>query len=188
MILFRNDFCRFIVYFAPTKGGCMRLNWRLAAAEGNGTTIFWRILGALLLGVLLARWSWTLFAPHAEVTASVSEHGVAAEAARLFGVADSAVPAVEVLAWPNVRLLGVFAAGAGKASFAVFDLDGKQVGVALGENLVSGIKLAGVHADHVLLERAGVSQRVDIETGVMSASGVVAVPVREVFRQSRGRS
>lgn len=156
----------------------MRLNWGLSVAEGNGMTVFWRILGALLLGVLLARWSWTLFAPHAEVTAAISEHGVAAEAARLFGVADSAVPVTEVLAWPNVQLLGVFAAGTGKASFAVFDLDGKQVGVALGENLVSGIKLAEVHADHVLLERAGIRRKIGFEAVVAGASGTMAAPVK----------
>jgi len=146
----------------------MRLSWGVFAADEKGIAVLWRIMGALLLGVLLARWSWILFAPHATAIAAVSERGVAVEAVRLFGV--TAAPQAETVALPNLQLLGVFAADAGKSSFAVLSLDGKQVGVTVGEKVAAGTKLSEVHADHVLLERDGVRHRINLETGIAVAA------------------
>lgn len=152
-----------------------------AGSAGNrralaSSHLLWRGLGAVVLGVMLARWSWVLFAPHATATIVVPDRGVATEAAQLFGVVVAAPPPVEVVALPNVQLIGVFAAGVGKPSFAVLRLDGKQVGVAVGENVAPGNKLLEVHADYVLLEHAGGQQRVNLEGGVAGAAGVGIVP------------
>lgn len=134
----------------------------------------WRGFGALVLGVLLARWSWILFAPHATATAVVPEHASAVETGRLFGSAASGVSQAGGMALPNVRLTGVFA---GKPGFAVLKLDGKQqVGVAVGENVVPGTKLLEVHPDYVLLERAGVQQRVNLEEKAAGAIGASVAP------------
>lgn len=130
----------------------------------------WRGLGALVLGALLARWTWVLFAPHA--TAVVPEQMTSAETGRLFGAA--AVSPAEGMALPNVRLTGVFA---GHPGFAVLKLDGKhQVGVAIGESVVPGTKLLEVHPYYVLLERDGVQQRVNLEGKITGAIGAGAMP------------
>ena len=138
----------------------------------------WRGFGALVLGVLLARWSWVLFAPHSAVTAVAPEQAVAVEAGRLFGAAASSVSPAEGVALPNVRLTGVFAAKVGQPGFAVLKLDGKQqVGVAVGESVAPGARLLEVHPDYVLLERAGVQQRVNLEGKSADAAVAGVVPV-----------
>jgi hypothetical protein len=135
------------------------------------------MLGALALGVLLAKWSWILFSPHATAVAVVPEHGATVEAGRLFGIAVSGVSASEGTALPNAHLVGVFAARAGQPGFAILKLDEKrQVGVVVGENVVPGTKLLEAHSDYVLLERAGVQQRVKLEEKAVAASGVNVVP------------
>lgn len=153
-----------------------------AGSAGNRRTLasprfLWRGLGALVLGVMLARLSWLLFAPHATAVAVVPERGAAVEAERLFGAAVSVVATPEGTALPNVRLVGVFAAGSGKHGFAVLKLDNnQQVGVVVGESVVSGTKLLEALPDHVLLGRAGVQQRVNLEGEVAGASGVGVAP------------
>ncbi|TXT24700.1 MAG: hypothetical protein FD134_1422 [Gallionellaceae bacterium] len=143
----------------------------LAGGETGGASsrlpLLWGVLGALVLGALLAKWAWVLFAPRATAVAVAPEHGAAAEAGRLFGVAiiaASAVSAAEAASWPNVRLVGVFAGGAGRSGFAVLKLDDKrQAGVAVGGSVLPGVRLAEVHPGYVLLERGGVQRRVELE-------------------------
>jgi len=165
----------------------MGLRWRQWLSTGrtgeggaialSSSPLIWRVLGALVLGVLLARWSWVLFAPHSTAIAVVPERGVTADAGRLFGTAVSVVSPSEGIALPNVHLTGVFAARAGQSGFAVLKLDDKrQVGVAVGESVVPGTKLLEVHLDYVLLERAGMRQRVDLDGKAAGADGVLIVP------------
>jgi len=149
----------------------LRINWGIIGTAGDAVMstlarlpFSWRGLSALILGVLLAKWFWILFAPHAIYTAAMPERAAGVEAGRLFGVTQSAVSDTRGVALPNVQLLGVFAANAGKPGFAILKLDDKrQVGVADGEEVATGTRLAAVHADYVLLERAGVQQRVNLE-------------------------
>ena len=164
----------------------MRLLLRGRRAVGEGgeggaaalmsPRFFWRILGAVILGVLLAKWSWVLFAPHTEAVFVAPEEGANMEAGRLFGVvAVSAVSTTAGVALPNVRLLGVFA---GSPGFAVLELDGKrQEGVALGDDVVPGARLLEVATDYVVLERAGVRQRVDLEGQAAALAGARAAVV-----------
>lgn len=170
--------------------GMLRMNWGSIGTIGDAVMtalsrlpFSWRGLSALILGVLLAQWFWILFAPHATFTAAVPERAASLEAGRLFGVAQSTESAAQGVALPNVQLLGVFAANAGKPGFAILKLDDKrQVGVAEGGEVASGTKLIAVHADHVLLEHAGVQQRVNLENkypgapdkGVLPANGAAA--------------
>lgn len=123
----------------------------------------WRGVGALLMGILLARWVWILFAPQAMAIAVVPEHGAALEAGRLFGQAASGVGSAQGTALSNVQLVGVFAASPGKPGFAILKLDDKrQVGVAVGGIVVPGTKLFAAHPDYVLLESDGIQQRVNL--------------------------
>lgn len=132
---------------------------------------YWQVLGALVLGVMLAQWTWVWFAPHSSVTSATPARGANAEAAHLFGVAAAKEAAVVSVPVVNARLLGVFAAGGKQTSFAVMQVDGgHQMGVAQGEEVAQGTKLVEVHADHVVLERGGARQSVMLD----SASAVRA--------------
>ena len=123
----------------------------------------WRGLGALLMGILLARWVWIFFAPQAMAIAVVPEHGTALEAGRLFGHAASGAGSAQGMALSNVQLVGVFAASPDQPGFAILKLDDKrQVGVAVGGIVVPGTKLFAAHPDYVLLESGGVQQRVNL--------------------------
>ena len=162
----------------------MRLRWLFTRSEGNteaaagsSYTLYWRMLGALVLGIVIARWGWLLFAPHSTAVAVVPEHGATMEAGRLFGVASSTVAASETTPTSNLRLLGVFSPPPGCPGFAILQLENKhQVGVAAGENVIPGTKLVEIHPDYVLLEHAGVQQRVKLENKSTAASGVAATP------------
>jgi type II secretory pathway component PulC len=185
----------------------LRVNWGSIGTIGDAVMatlsrlsffwpFSWRGLSALILGVLLANWFWILFAPQTTFTAAVPEQGAGLEAGRLFGVVQSTDTATQGVALPNVQLLGVFAANAGKPGFAVLKLDDKrQVGVVEGEEVASGTKLVEVHADYVLLEHAGVQQKVSLENkyadasnkGVQPASGTAAVTQQNIDLQNRLR-
>lgn len=152
----------------------------------------WRGLGALVLGMMLARWSWVLFAPHAAATTVAPDSGAAVETVRLFGAAVSSVALTEVVAPPNMRLMGVFSAETGRAAFAVLKLDdNRQVGIAVGESMASGAKLLEVHPDYVLLEHAGVQQRVNLERtasggNVVSGGRCGDSPCKDVYGAGGG--
>lgn len=140
-------------------------------------TVAWYALGALVLGTLLARWSWILLGSPATVTAIVPGHGVSENAGKLFGVATP-LSAATAAAVPNVKLIGVFATQSGQSGFAVLKLDEqRQVGAVVGENVAPGVKLLQVHADRVVLERAGVQQKVEMVNSGVTATGLV--PVRQ---------
>ena len=168
--------------------GMLKMNWGVIGTSAETvltrlSRLFlylpfsWRGLSALILGILLANWFWILFAPHTTFTSIMPERAASVEAGRLFGVTSSNETAIQGVALPNVQLLGVFAATGGKPSFAILKLDNnRQKGVAEGEEVSSGTKLIVVHADHVLLERAGVQQRVDLESRQAGAPGDTMPP------------
>ena len=116
----------------------------------------------VILGLVLAHWTWIWFAPHPEPraqTAVQTDRGaVGAAVYGLFGSArrdNGAAPAGIA-----IRLLGVAAATGGssgtRSGYAVLRLDANQiVAVREGAEIESGIRLAEVHADHIVLERGG---------------------------------
>lgn len=135
----------------------------------QASLVFISTLAALaLLAWALAYWSWIWWLPRPESrgddlptpTASVSS------AAGLFGEvqrAAGAAPATGIA----LRLQGVVAATAaagspsadGERGYAIVQLDAKKVvAVHEGEEVVPGVRLAEVHADHVILERGGLRE------------------------------
>lgn len=112
-----------------------------------------------LLGWVLAYWTWALLAPRPEPRAQpIAVPGAGAGPAQgLFG---------NLQRGPNIaptgiaiKLLGVVAAGGGRRGHAVVQLEARQIlAVREGEDIVPGIRLAEVHADHVILERNGVRE------------------------------
>ena len=131
-----------------------------------------------LLGLVLAYWTWAWLAPRPELRAqaAVQADGRVEAAYGLFGSAQRgqniAAPAASA-----VRLLGVVAASGSRSgsqsSYAVFRLDAKQtVAVREGGEIEPGVRLAEVHADHVVLERSGVRETLD-----WPKPGKFAIPV-----------
>lgn len=120
--------------------------------------VAWATLAAVvLLGWVLAYWTWVWLAPRPESRAQTTvQTGSRIEAAYgLFGSAqrdrNSAAPTGIA-----VRLLGVAATSAGRRGYAVVQLDAKQtLAVHEGEDIAPGIRLAEVRADHIILERDG---------------------------------
>jgi general secretion pathway protein C len=118
------------------------------------------LVAVALLGAVLAYWTWAWFAPRAEprVEATAVQSGNVASAGAIFGN----VPRNQETAAPTgiaIRLLGVVAASGGRRGYAVVQLEAKQIlAVHEGEDVAPGIRLAEVHADHVILERNGMRE------------------------------
>jgi len=111
-----------------------------------------------LLGGVLAYWTWAWFAPRSEPRLQVSsiDTGSTAAAGTLFG---RAVGEVAVKTGIAIRLLGVVAASGGRKGNAVVQVDGRQIlAVSEGGDIEPGVRLAEVHADHVILERGGIRE------------------------------
>jgi general secretion pathway protein C len=110
-----------------------------------------------LLGVVLAYWSWAWLAPAPapRAPAAVQTAGAASFAGGLFGDVKHG-PGAAAAAASAVRLMGVVAASGDRPGHAVLRLDAKQtVAVLQGEDVEPGLRLAEVHADHIVLERNG---------------------------------
>lgn len=136
-----------------------------------GPLFSWWALAAILLGVMLARWTWLLFTPHSAVMPpAVGE--VSTDAGHVFGTATGPA-AVATVAAGNIQLVGVFANRT--KGFAIMQVDGKQIGVAQGEDVKPGLRLAETHPDHVVLDQSGVAQRVDL-TGAPPAPALARTP------------
>ncbi len=119
---------------------------------------------------MLARWVW-IFAAPADMAMPATTSWQKSEASEdLFG---HAVDANAVASAGNIKLIGVFAHKT--AGFAVLQIDGKQVGVGMGEPVAAGLRLVETHADYVLLERGGVKQRVDLQVS-SAPSGITTAP------------
>jgi general secretion pathway protein C len=115
-----------------------------------------------LLGVVLAYWTWVWFAPRAEARAQAAVQaagpatGPTQAAYGLFGTAQAGAAGATAGA---IGLLGVVAAPANGSGYAVLRLDAKQtVAVREGGEIEPGVRLAEVHADHIVMERAGVRE------------------------------
>lgn len=110
----------------------------------------------VLLGVVVAGWTWQWLAPAAEPPAPASPGTVDAAAARnLFGISQGGRTS-QVAAGTSIKLLGVAAASAERSGHAVLQIEaGKAIAVRTGGEISPGISLAEVHPDHVVLDRNG---------------------------------
>lgn len=115
----------------------------------------------LLLGFVLAYWTWEWMAPKQElsVVAKMDIPAATPAADALFGTAGNGGPA-PAQSSGAIKLLGVAAASGKQPGHAVLQADGKRVlAVREGEEVSPGLNLAEVRADHVVLERAGVREK-----------------------------
>jgi len=114
---------------------------------------------AVLLGSVLAYWTWQWLAPPPEARVQAAIDMTATGAAQgLFGTAQGGSAASGSTAG-TFSLLGVAAAAEGRVGHAVVRLgSGKTVAAREGEDLSPGVRLLEVHVDHVILERNGVRE------------------------------
>jgi general secretion pathway protein C len=116
------------------------------------------VAAVVLLAIVAARWSWTWFAPSPAPRAqSVAAAGGGAPAGALFGnarrEASGGGPARTASA---IKLLGIVAASPGRRGYALLQLEtNEHMAVLEGEEVVPGLRLAEIAADHLILERSG---------------------------------
>ncbi|MDO8349946.1 MAG: type II secretion system protein N [Gallionella sp.] len=137
----------------------------------------WRVLAVLVMGAMLANWTWVIFAPRGKAVLPAMQTDAVFSAEHLFGIAAvSSVTAQSAL--PNVRLVGVFA---GTPGFAILELNGKhQLGLAVGQDVVAGAKLVEVAIDHVVIERSGVRQQIAFEGKTTAIKSTTAASVQTI--------
>jgi general secretion pathway protein C len=132
--------------------------------RGSGT--FAVVALVLLLAWQLAYWTWRFAAP-----VTNDSRGAAVDravdldiAARLFGGQRTGSSAGSA-ALPGLKLKGVVAPTPGTVAAAIFARPGaRDLAVFLDGEVQSGVKLAEVHPDHVIVTRAGARERIDLET------------------------
>ena len=137
------------------------------------------LVGALvlLLAWQLAYWTWVFVAPprvdaQAEPAAALVD---LTEIARLFGAAAPAGSGGDLV------LKGVVAPTPGVAASAIFaPRAGRDMSVFIGDEVRPGVKLVEVDPDHVIVERAGVRERIDL------AAARSVPPPRQALARTRG--
>jgi len=134
-------------------------------------------LAVLVIGAMLAHWTWVLFAPRSASVLPAAQAVADLQSEHLFGIAAVKAGAAQV-ALPNVRLVGVFA---GAPGFAIMELDGKrQLGLATGREIVAGTRLVEVAADHAVIERDGVRQQIQLERKTLPVKPVATTALQAV--------
>jgi general secretion pathway protein C len=135
----------------------------------------WPLWGGLLATLLLAKHVWVLFAPAEHAVPGTTVAAQSAQAEQLFGTVSTTTSAASL---NGIRPIGIFASRIN--GFAVMMTETGQVGVGLGELVAPGIRLVETHADHVILERNGVMQRVDLSQAPAAAGGVTPAATPQV--------
>jgi general secretion pathway protein C len=119
----------------------------------------------LLLAWVAARWTWVFLAPPAGAPAAAAGGGIdLAAAARLFGGTAPPGTGVAPGTGTGLRLKGVVAPTPASTGSAVFNAGGKDIAVMLGGEVQPGVKLVAIDRDHAVVSRAGVRERIDLET------------------------
>jgi general secretion pathway protein C len=121
----------------------------------------------LVLAWQLAYWTWVFVAPPAAPAREARPAAIVdlAEIARLFGAtAPSGGNSGDLV------LKGVVAPTPGVAASAIFaPRAGRDMSVFIGDDVRPGVKLVEVDPDHVIVERAGVRERIDLATAKSTA-------------------
>jgi general secretion pathway protein C len=127
------------------------------------------------LGIGLAHLTWLALAPRAAAApaaiAQIAQTQLGAATARqVFGAPGSA-PAAKRAAATGLVLLGVLSAPEPGAGRAIIAMQGSRPAlVAAGETIADGLELQEVHADHVIVLRQGMPERLELERGASRAS------------------
>jgi general secretion pathway protein C len=127
----------------------------------------------LVLAYQLAHWTWVFVAPAPVAASPDADRGVdMAAVARLFGAAPPAGISASGASTSGLKLKGVIAPDAGPAASAIFSTGaGKDLAVFVNREVQPGVKLVEVKPDHVIVSRAGVRERIDLEARRAALAG-----------------
>jgi general secretion pathway protein C len=135
------------------------------------------LLLVILLGAQIAWWGWHFFAPRPIVLNDTATLSVDPAAARkLFG--DVGTPSAAPVAENNtgIRLKGVYAVDGKTLSAAVINTGARDISVRLNEKITDAISLVDVKIDHIVVSRAGVREKIELERSVNKASANAQQP------------
>jgi general secretion pathway protein C len=141
----------------------------------------------LVLAWQLAYWTWVFVAPPKVAAPAPAQSAVdLAAVARLFG-ADAPTAAG---ASTGLKLKGVIAPTPGTEASAIFSKGaGRDVAVYIDSDIEPGLKLVEVHPDHVVVSRAGVLGRIDLEAPRGTGASPRATPGKaSAFRLNVART
>ena len=119
----------------------------------------------LVLAWQLAYWTWIFVAPGPSAAPARTANDVdMAAVARLFGASAPADSGSATASASGLRLKGVVAPTPGTEASAIFSTgSGRDISVYIGRDVMKGVTLAEVHPDHVIVKRAGVPERIDLD-------------------------
>jgi general secretion pathway protein C len=123
----------------------------LRVAETVGVLAL-NVAAVVLLGAVLAYWTWQWIVPRPAPAAPVVAQNPTLEAAyRLFGSGRAASAPAQA----DFSLVGVAATSGKGGGYAIVHNGVRTVVVREGEEAAPDVRLAEVHATHVVLDRAG---------------------------------
>lgn len=133
------------------------------------------------LGVGLAHWTWLAMAPRTagapSAIAQSAQPQPGAAARQVFGAPGAAPTTKRAVTATGLVLLGVLSAREPGAGRAIIAMQGSRPAlVAAGEPIADGVELQEVHADHVIVLRQGVAERIDLERRSRSSPPPAALP------------
>jgi type II secretion system protein C len=126
-----------------------------------------------------ARAAWTLLAPAAPLAAAAPVTVDLAAAAAVFGSTAGGPGTPTAATSGGLRLKGVVAPTPGRTAGAIFNTGAaRDIAVPLDDEVQAGVKLVEVNRDHVIVTRAGVRERIDLEvrTAASPAAGARQSP------------
>lgn len=142
----------------------------------------------LVLAYQLAYWTWVFVAPPKVAAPDAAQPAVdLAAVARLFG---ATAPGDAPRGGGALKLKGVIAPTPGVEGSAIFSSGGgRDTAVYLDKDVEPGLKLVEVHPDHVIVSRAGVHGRIDLEAPRGTGASPRAMPGKAAgFRLNVARS
>lgn len=143
----------------------------------RSTPLLVHVIGAALASATAAYWAMRIFTPAPVLPAAPQPSQAppmdAALAGRMFGAIGGGPASM-----PEIQVSGVFAAG--PDSSAVIAVAGRQPrAVLLGREVAPGVRLVAVHADRVVLERAGVRVEFVVPPLAAAQSGGSLAPFQQ---------
>ncbi len=128
----------------------------------------------IVLGIQLAWWGWHFFGARAGVQAPMAEAIDPAIARNLFGEAGAASVTSSAPAENNsgIRLKGVYAVDGKTLSAAVVNIGGRDTSVRLNEKISDNVTLVEVGAEHIVVSRAGLREKIALDRSIGKSTGV----------------
>jgi type II secretory pathway component PulC len=131
-------------------------------------------------GMLLAHWTWLLFAPVTQELPLALEQPTSSQLTTIVSghwfASTSGQKIVATPATVNFKLMGIYASSGDKLGFAVFKLaDGKQRAVLLHQEITAGIQLHAIKSDGVEVGSEGNVQTLTLENRKSNAAAPIPI-------------